>query len=342
MHLLEFSDSGLYCPVGDFYIDPWRPVKCALITHGHSDHARWGSAHYITHKDTIPIIKYRISPDISVQGYGYNERFSINGVKISLHPAGHIIGSAQIRVEYKGEVWVASGDYKVEDDGFSTPFEPVPCNTFITECTFGLPVFNWQPQKEIFEDMNQFWSGNIENEKATIIIGYSLGKAQRILQNIDTGIGEIYAHGAIQNMHKVLSTYNGDLRPTIAVTQDVPKSAYRKALILAPPSALGTPWMKKFEPYSVGIASGWMGLRGARRRRAVDRGFILSDHADWQGLNTAIRASGAERVYATHGYTAIFAKWLNEIGLEAYEGKTHFEIGKEDGPVNENIETEAP
>jgi putative mRNA 3-end processing factor len=339
MHLLEFSDSGIYCPAGDFYIDPWRPVKCALITHGHSDHARWGSAHYITHKDTVPIIKYRLSPDISVQGYGYNEPFTINGVKISFHPAGHIIGSAQIRVEFKGEVWVASGDYKLEADGYSVPFEPVPCHTFITECTFGLPVFNWQPQKEIFEDMNQFWKNNIENETTSIIVGYSLGKAQRILQNIDNGIGQIYAHGAIQNMHQLLATVNNDLRATLPVTLDTPKDAYRKALILAPPSALGTSWMKKFEPYSVGIASGWMGLRGARRRRSVDRGFILSDHADWQGLNTAIISSGASKVYATHGYTAIFAKWLGENGIEAYEGKTHFEIGKEDGPANETAET---
>jgi len=333
--LLEFNEKGIYCAKADVYIDPWKPVKRALITHAHADHSRWGNDYYLAHQLSVPIIQHRLGNDIKIEGVEYGVARTINGVKFSFHPAGHIIGSSQIRVEYKGEVWVVSGDYKLEDDGFSTPYESVKCHTFITECTFGLPVFKWKEQKEVFAEINAWWNKNKEEGKATILTGYSLGKAQRLLQGIDPSIGKIYTHGAIENTNEVIRKIGVKLNPTEYVDPDAKKVDYKGSLIIAPPSALGTSWQKKFRPYEVGIASGWMAMRGPRRRRAVDRGFILSDHADWDGLNKAIKASGCERVITTHGYTSIFTQWLNEQGYDARVENTDFE--GELGEVNETI-----
>jgi putative mRNA 3-end processing factor len=281
--------------------------------------------HYIAHQASVPVLKHRLSPDISAAGYSYSEPFTINGVRVSFHPAGHILGSAQVRVEYKGEIWVASGDYKLQDDHISPAFEPVKCHTFITESTFGLPVYRWQPQEEVFAQVNEWWSTNASRNKASVLLGYSLGKAQRLLQNVDHSIGPVYTHGAIDNINQLFIAQGIALKPSERVTPLIPKSAYRNALIIAPTSAINSPWLRRFEPYSLGIASGWMALRGARRRRAADRGFVLSDHADWNELNTAIRATGAEKVYVTHGYTSAFARWLQENGTEAWEARTEYE-----------------
>ncbi|MEO1580034.1 MAG: ligase-associated DNA damage response exonuclease, partial [Pseudomonadota bacterium] len=240
----------------------------------------------------------------------------------------HVPGSAQIRVEVAGEVWVASGDYKTVDDGLSEPFEPVPCHSFITECTFGLPVFTWVSQANSAAAINAWWAGNAANGKATVLGAYALGKAQRILHSLDASIGPILTHGAVEATNAVMRAQGIPLPDTMHVTPDLDAKAHPGALILAPPSALGTPWMRRFGPASTGFASGWMALRGVRRRRAADRGFVMSDHADWAGLNDAIRATGAERVFVTHGYTSIFARWLNEQGYDAqvleteYEGET--------------------
>ena len=325
MALLTFSNKGIYCAQADVYIDPWKPVKRALITHGHADHSRWGHQHYLCTHSAKPVIRYRLGNQINIESIAFGEKRTISGVTFSFHPAGHILGSAQIRVAYKGEVWVASGDYKTEPDGLAEPFESVACHTFITESTFGLPVYKWKPQAEIFGEVNQWWKDNQNIGKVTVLTGYSLGKAQRILQGIDPAIGPVYTHGAVENINEVIRKQGIRLNDTIRVNQDIPKKNYKGALVICPPAAIGTSWMKKFEPYSVGIASGWMALRGARRRRAVDRGFVLSDHADWSGLNKAIQSSGAERVYVTHGYTHIFANWLKEQGYEAEAVKTRFE-----------------
>jgi putative mRNA 3-end processing factor len=255
----------------------------------------------------------------------YGEHKTINGVDFSFYPAGHIIGSAQVRVAYKGEVWVASGDYKLEDDGFSTPFEPVRCNTFITECTFGLPVFKWQDQKEVFEEINSWWRKNKAEDKVTILTGYSLGKAQRLIQGIDPSIGRIFTHGAIEKTNEIIRDMGVELNETTYVRPEINKNEYKGALVIAPPSALGTSWQKKFQPFELGIASGWMKMRGPRRRRSVDRGFVLSDHADWEGLNTAIKATECEKVIVTHGYTNIFSKWLNDQGIATQIEATEFE-----------------
>jgi len=177
MPLITFTHTGMYCAAADVYIDPWRPVDRCIITHAHSDHARTGMGHYLCHEHSVHLLRHRLGADISVEGIPYGEVRNINGVQFSLHPAGHVIGSAQVRVEHKGEVWTISGDYKTEDDGFTPPFEVVRCHTFITECTFGLPVYTWEPQRSIFDEINAWWRTNAAEGVATVISAYSLGKA---------------------------------------------------------------------------------------------------------------------------------------------------------------------
>lgn len=325
MSLLKLTDCGLYCPRGNFYIDPWKKVKVALITHAHSDHARFGSNLYVAHKLCTPILKYRLGKQIVTEDVEWGQNIYYNGVKVSFHPAGHIIGSSQIRLEYKGQVTVASGDYKTVDDGISGAFEAIKCDTFITESTFGLPIFDWQSQDEIFAEINNWWAQNNKEGLCSVIFGYSLGKAQRILQYANREIGPVYTHGVIENTTQILREAGIPLKSSTLVSKETPKNDFKGALIIAPPSAQASPWLKKFEPYSDAIASGWMALRGARRRSSADRGFVLSDHADWKGLNAAISATCASEVLVTHGYTDIFSRWLNENGTTARELKTQYE-----------------
>ncbi|ELR68877.1 mRNA 3-end processing factor [Fulvivirga imtechensis AK7] len=323
--LLEFTNKGIYCPQAEVYIDPWKPVAKALITHGHSDHAHWGHRHYLCTKSAMPVLRHRLGHDMKIESVDFGAYVNIHGVKFSFHPAGHIIGSAQIRVEFKGEVWVVSGDYKTENDGLSEPSEAVKCHTFITESTFGLPIYSWKPQEEVFHDINTWWRQNKEDGKVTVLSGYALGKAQRIIQGLDESIGTIFTHGAVENVNEVIRNQGIPLKPTVRVIPEMKKEEFAGGIVIATPSALGSPWMKRFLPYSVGIASGWMRLRGARRRRSVDRGFPLSDHADWDGLNSVVEATGAERVFVTHGYTTTFSRWLSEKGIEAARVETQFE-----------------
>jgi len=314
MQLIEFRDKGLYVPEADVYIDPWKPVDKAFITHGHSDHARYGSKSYITTHSALPVIKHRLGSHINARGVEYGEEINVNGVKFSFHPAGHIIGSAQIRVEYKGEVWVASGDYKVEPDGVSEAFESVKCHAYITESTFGLPVFKWKPQDVVMDEINAWWQGNKEEGRVSIIAAYSLGKAQRIINNVDHSIGKIFTHGAVENVNEVIRRQGVDLKETTRVVQGQKPSLYGGSLVIAPPTAVDSAWSEKFRDFSSGVASGWVATRGTRKWRVSDRGFVLSDHADWDGLLTAIKASEAEKVYVTHGYTDLFSKYLKSIG----------------------------
>lgn len=332
--LLAFNEKGIYCAEADVYLDPWRPVEKAIISHGHADHSRWGHKKYITHHSNVPIIRHRLG-EINVTGKEWNETFTVNNVKFSLHPAGHIIGSSQIRVEYQGEVWVFTGDYKTEDDGVAVPYEPVKCDTFITECTFGLPAFKWIPQKQVFEDINNWWQENKEDGRTSVLFGYSLGKAQRLLKHLDTSIGKIYTHGAIENMTEVLRS-QADFPETIRITRDTKKEEIKGNIVLAPPSAHGTTWIRKMVPYVTASASGWMTFRGARRRRAIDRGFVLSDHCDWQGLLTSIQETGCEKVICTHGYTDIFSRFLREQGYDARTEETQYE--GETGQLESNNE----
>ncbi|MDF9797299.1 putative mRNA 3-end processing factor [Catalinimonas alkaloidigena] len=323
--LIEFTSDGLYCPQGDFFIDPWKPVKNAIITHAHADHARWGHQHYLAHGDSATILKYRLGTDIKLETLTYHQSIQINGVKLSLHPAGHIYGSAQVRLEYKGEIWVVSGDYKLENDGFSPAFEAVKCHNFITESTFGLPIYRWKPQQEVADEINQWWQANQLDGKSSVIGAYSLGKAQRILQSVDQSIGPILLHGAVFNTNEALIKGGAKLSHHPKLNANTNKETISKALVIAPPSALNSSWVRKLKPFSTGIASGWMLIRGMKRRRAADRGFVVSDHADWLDLNQAVEATGAENVYVTHGYTSTFARWLREKGINAHEVETLYE-----------------
>ncbi len=320
--LLEFTKKGIYCEQAKVYLDPWKPVDKAIISHGHADHSRYGHQQYITHRKNVPIISHRLGA-INVTGKEWGETFVINNVKFSLHPAGHIIGSSQIRVEHNGEVWVFSGDYKTEDDGVSMPYEALKCNTFISECTFGLPAFKWTPQQEVFADINQWWLENKQEGKTSILFGYSLGKAQRLLKHINPEIGKIYTHGAIENITEVLRPMV-DFPETNRITKDTKKEELLGNIVLAPPNAHGSNWIRKMVPYVTASASGWMTFRGARRRRAIDKGFVLSDHCDWQGLLESIEASNAEKVICTHGYTEIFSRYLREQGYDARTEETQY------------------
>ncbi|MEP3372989.1 MAG: ligase-associated DNA damage response exonuclease [Maribacter dokdonensis] len=320
--LLQFTNNGIYCEKANVYLDPWKPVDHAIISHGHADHSRYGHKKYITHHRNVPIIQHRLG-EINVTGKEWGEVFTVNNVKFSLHPAGHIIGSSQIRVEHKDEVWVFTGDYKTENDGISTPYEPIKCNTFITECTFGLPAFKWTPQAEVLENINNWWAENRAEGKTSILFGYSLGKAQRLLKYLDTDIGEIYTHGAIENMTQVLRPLV-DFPKTTLITKDTKKEQLLGNIVLAPPSAHGSTWIRKMVPYVTASASGWMTFRGARRRRAIDKGFVLSDHCDWPGLLESIEATGAEKIICTHGYTDIFSKYLREQGYDARTEATQY------------------
>ena len=328
MSLLTTNENGLYCPAGDFYIDPWRPVDFAIITHAHSDHARPGSRHYITAESGRQLLRERLGPEASIAAIAFGESMSRNGVNVSLHPAGHILGSSQVRVEHRGEVWVVTGDYKVEADQTCEPFELVRCHTFVTESTFGLPIFRWQPASTTFSQLNAWWRNNQSLSRTSVVFAYSLGKAQRLLANLDPCIGPIFVHGAVSRFLPAYEATGVKLPPVQFATAESVRAAQGASILIAPPSADGSPWLRKFGETSTAFASGWMQIRGPRRRRALDRGFVLSDHADWDGLLSTVRATGAERVWVTHGYTAQLVRWLRENGYQAETVATHFENGE--------------
>jgi putative mRNA 3-end processing factor len=323
--ILQPTSDGLYCPAGDFYIDPWNPVSCAVITHSHSDHARPGSGTYLIAASGERIFRYCLGSDASVEAVRYGETRNLNGVTVSLHPAGHILGSAQVRVEYRGEVWVASGDYKLASDPTCAPFEPVPCHTFVTESTFGLPIYRWSTAEVVFGEINDWWRQCQKAGKAALIFAYALVKAQRVLSGLDPSIGPIFAHGAVRNLNSAYRD-SGVSLPAVLSPNDVPKGYdWSRALIIAPPSAHGTHWVRRFGVVSTAFASGWMRIRGTRRRRSIDRGFVLSDHADWPGLFEAIRTTRAERIWVTHGYRSPLVRFLTELGKEAKVIETRWE-----------------
>jgi putative mRNA 3-end processing factor len=315
--LVRLTDKGLFCEIGGFYVDPLKSVDKALITHAHSDHARAGSRSYLTVHQGELLLRQRLGSRINLATVCYSEDVFLNGVRVSFHPAGHILGSAQIRIEYKGEICVISGDYKIEEDLTCEKFEPVKCNTFITESTFGLPIFKWFSQKEIFADINSWWLGNKASGTISVIYGYALGKAQRIISGLDSSIGTIYTHNAVGIINQCYKNTGITLPETKNVSEIITENLEPGAMIIVPPSADATQWTGKFNNVSSAFASGWMQIRKNRRRVSFDRGFPLSDHADWEGLLQAVKESEAEKILITHGYSSQLAKWLRENGYDA-------------------------
>lgn len=320
--LLTVTPQGLHCPAGDFFIDPWGPVSTAVITHAHSDHARVGSGRYIATPDSAKVLKKRLGPEIQLHLLTYGERLRLNDVTISLHPAGHILGSAQIRVEHHGEVWVVTGDYKRQADSTCLPFEVVPCDTLITEATFGLPIYKWDPTEEVVAEIFAWWMEQRAKGKNALLACYALGKAQRILAELQRFTNEpVLVHGAIDSLIEVYR----DAGVALVPTQKVGATPLQGALVLAPPSAFQSPWAKRFGDASHGFASGWMRLRGTRRNRGYDRGFVISDHADWDALLSTVEATGAKRILVTHGYAEELSRYLRDQGLDARALKTLYE-----------------
>jgi len=323
--LLELREAGLYCPAGRFYIDPSGPVDRAIVTHAHGDHARPGSDAYLTTRDGETVLRARLGDGARVEAVEYGERVAMGDAIVSLHPAGHILGSAQVRIEQGGEVWVVSGDYKRAADPTCQAYEPRRCHTFVTESTFGLPIFRWPEAGTAMEAIEAWWSANRQAGKASVLFADALGKAQRILAELDGADWPIYAHAAVERFNRLYRERGVALRPTPAPAED-----WRSALILAPPSCQSSGWMRRFPGASTALASGWMRIRGTRRRRSLDRGFVLSDHADWPALLRTIDESGAETVWVTHGFRAPLARWLEEHGRAARAVDVQFEDGREE------------
>ena len=338
MSLIKFTNKGIYCEQGGFYIDPWQPVDLAVTTHGHADHVKWGNKAYLCHELTRPILQQRLGADLVIETLPYNKQIDINGVKLSMFPAGHVIGSAQIRLEYKGEICVVSGDYKVEFDGISTPFEPVKCHTFVSESTFGLPIYKWQPQDIIFNQIQSWVSDNRDKGKTSVLVAYSLGKAQRLIKNL-ADYCEIYVHNSIANLNEGFLKAGVELPETIRITPELKKEVLQQGIVIVPPAMAEGKWIKTLQQAATGVCSGWMQVRAGRRWRSADAGFALSDHADWPGLLSAIKATEAEKVFVTHGFTATFSKYLNEIGIASEEVKTQYGNEEEEEPIP--ITTEA-
>ena len=325
--LIRVTPEGLFCEAGGFYIDPWLPVPRALVTHAHGDHARPGSAAYLCLADTAPFLRRRFvefAPVVESVSYGH--RLRLGRTIVSFHPAGHVRGSAQIRVEADGEVWCVSGDYKRAADPTCAPFEPVRCNVFVTEATFALPVYRWPSSASIARDILDWWNENRTAGRPAVLFCYALGKAQRVLAELSALTDRaVYVHGAVAAITDVYRAAGVPMVPTVAVADTAPRRSFAGELILAPESAMGSPWMRRFSEAETAFASGWMQLRGTRRRRALDRGFVLSDHADWNALLRTVRETGASRVLTTHGYSEVLARYLSEAGLSAEPLVTRFE-----------------
>jgi putative mRNA 3-end processing factor len=324
--LIEPTESGLYCAAGGFHIDPWQPVDRAVITHAHGDHLQAGSAAYLCSAAAASLVRHRLGGDAAIESMEYGGATTIGDVRLSFHPAGHILGSAQVRVEHRGEVWVASGDYKRAPDPTCAPFEPQRCHAFITEATFALPVFRWDPPSATIGEIWAWWEEMRAAGRPAVLFGYALGKAQRLLAELAQRTDRhIYVHGALDDLLEIYRQAGVRMPPTRRATDAPRGTPFAGELIVAPLSARGSIWMRRFRDHSAAFASGWMRIRGARRRRAYDRGFALSDHADWDALIETVRETGADRVFVTHGYTATLARVLGEHGIAASAWRTRYE-----------------
>jgi putative mRNA 3-end processing factor len=330
MMLVETA-AGLYCPAGAFHIDPWQPVERAVITHAHGDHARPGSGAYLCAGPSAPLLQRRFGPDARVQGVAYGHALTLDSVRVSFHPAGHVLGSAQVRVEGAAGVWVVAGDYKRAADPTCMPFEPVRCDTFITESTFGLPIYRWDRAESVVDEIMVWWEANREAARSSVLFCYTIGKAQRVLAELTRVTDRtVYVHGMMLGMiaaYREAGVAMLPVAPVIERTRGTRAAApsFAGELVLAPLSARGTPWMRRLGDVSDAFASGLMRVRGVRRQRAFERGFVLSDHADWPALLQTIGDTGAARVLATHGYAEPLARYLSERGLDSGVIRTAWE-----------------
>jgi putative mRNA 3-end processing factor len=321
--LLTETSSGLWCASGRFHIDPWEPVDRAVITHAHGDHARPGSAAYLCASPSAVLLRRRFGPDAVIESVPYGEPMPIGDVRLSFHPAGHILGSAQVRIESSAGVWVVAGDYKRAADPTCAAFEPIRCDTFITESTFALPIYRWDPTHAIVDDIAAWWSANRDGGRTSVLFCYTIGKAQRLLAELMRVTDRtVYVHGMMLGM---IDAYRESGVAMLPVTPVIEQARGRRSaaasfsgeLVLAPLSARGTPWMRRLGDISDAFASGLMRVRGVRRQRSFDRGFVLSDHADWPALLQTVADTGATRVLATHGHAEPLARYLGERGLQS-------------------------
>lgn len=322
--LLITTPKGLYCPAGDFYVDPHGFVDRAVISHGHSDHARRVAKKFLAHTDSEAILRARLGSDISLQRAGYGEIVTINGVKVTLFPAGHLLGSSQIRVEHGGSVTVFTGDFGTTPNPTCEPYEPVKCDTFITESTFGLPIYDWDDPATVHASINSWWKRNRDRGMTSLLYAYSLGKAQRIIAGLDTTIGPVFVHGSVDLMNKCYESARVKLPETKYLEKGTEKLDESGAMVIAPQSATAEAWLNRLGEFTTGFASGWMMVRGGRRMGNIGVGFVLSDHADWKGLLKAVEDTGAEKILATHGFSGQFTRYLREKGYDAEPLETAF------------------
>ncbi|MGH8150849.1 MAG: ligase-associated DNA damage response exonuclease, partial [Steroidobacteraceae bacterium] len=293
---------GLYCPAGDFHVDPGRAVETAVITHGHGDHLRRGHRRYILARPGLGIAHARLPgrPDILPLGYG--ERIALGRATVSLHPAGHILGSAQVRIEVDGCVWVISGDYKREPDPTCAPFEPIRCDVFVSEATFALPGYRWPPTAAVIGEISSWWRANRDRGIASVLYCYALGKAQRVLAELAAVSPDpVHVHASMSELITVYRDAGVRMVPTIPAAAKQP-AHYRGALVLAPPSAARSAWIQRVGEHSSGFVSGWMQGHGGQAR-GYDRGFVLSDHADWPGLVATCLETRARQILLMHGHS---------------------------------------
>jgi putative mRNA 3-end processing factor len=325
--LLVLNENGLYCQKGDFYIDPWKPVKTAFITHGHSDHARNGHGHYYCVSTSIPILKHRLGSEINILGMNYAEKVILNDITISFHPAGHVLGSAQVRIDDGSDIWVVSGDFKRQFDPTCEPFEVVKCNTFITEATFALPIYRWPSTKDVIQEIYSWYQTNKSEGRASVLFCYALGKAQRLLAELQNFMDDpVFIHGALESLIQIYRESGIKILPTINATDQEKSFDFSDKLIIAPPSAHRSTWMRRFGNASTGFVSGWMTVRAQKTQGGYDKGFVLSDHADWYDLIKTINETGAKTIYVTHGKSDNLVRYIQEeMGLEAYSLKTEFQ-----------------
>ena len=324
--MLVEAAAGLFCPAGNFHIDPWGPADRALITHAHGDHARIGSQTYLCADPCRPLLERRFGADATIESMPYGESRTLGEVRVSFHSAGHILGSAQIRIEGPDGVWLVAGDYKRASDPTCSAFEPVRCDTFVTESTFGLPIYRWDSTATVVSEILEWWDHKRQERRTSVLFCYVIGKVQRILAELTLMTDRpVFVHGMMLPMIEAYRNAGIRMLPASSATEQSRGTKFAGELVLAPLSARGTPWMRRMGDHSDGFASGLMRVRGVRRQRAFDRGFVLSDHADWPALLDTIAETGASRVLVTHGYAEPLARHLRESGREAGVIRTAWE-----------------